>query len=65
MTQIDWPLPDVATRLLGVVSYLFTAGPVLKDGDTLGVSEDERVRITFSQETMRLVLDYERQTDHE
>ena len=45
MTPIPWPMQDVAGRLVGVVTYLFTEGPVLKDGETLGVSETERFRI--------------------
>lgn len=40
------PLPPavIAERVLGTIVYLLMNGPVLNDGDTLGVSESERIR---------------------
>jgi hypothetical protein len=44
------PLPPavIADRTLGTLTYLLTRGPVLKDGDSLGVSEKERIRATYA-----------------
>ena len=49
MTPIPWPMEEVAGRLVGTVAYLFSAGPVLKDGETLGVSETERFRVAKAE----------------
>lgn len=59
---LPWPAGDVAARLLGVLQYHFQAGPVLRDGETLGVSETERFRIRFvesGQAGMTAVLELE------
>jgi hypothetical protein len=42
-----WPLdpPTIALRVLGTGEYLIINGPVIKDGDTLGVSESEAIRV--------------------
>jgi hypothetical protein len=44
------PLPPavIADRTLGTLTYLLTHGPVLKDEDSLGVSEKERIRVTHA-----------------
>lgn len=57
LTPIPWPMEEVAGRLVGVVTYLFSAGPVLKDGDTLGMSETERFRINAKFESMILTFE--------
>ena len=41
------PPATLASRLIGTVQYLLTEGPVLKSGDTLGISESERIRVQF------------------
>lgn len=38
---------DIAGKLFGVVRYLLINGAVLKDGDTLGQSETEMIRVRF------------------
>lgn len=35
----------IADRLTGTISYLLSNGPVLRDGDTLGSRDDERISI--------------------
>lgn len=42
---VRWPPGHVAQRLLGIIAYSLQAGPVLKDGDTLGISDTERFHI--------------------
>ena len=44
------PLPPavIAERTLGTITYLLGQGPVLKDGDSLGVSEAERIRAKYA-----------------
>ncbi len=42
------PQQTIAERVLGAASYLLSQGLVLNDGDTLGVSESERIRITYA-----------------
>ena len=39
------PLPVVLDRVLGMASYLIANGPVLADGDTVGTSQSERIRV--------------------
>ena len=59
LAPIPWPMAEVAARLVGTVAYLFRAGPVLKDGETLGATEQERFRISVidGQRSVRLVLE--------
>jgi len=56
---LGWTLEDVALRLTGSVTYLFQAGPVLKDGETLGISETERFRLSEDKNAglMRMTLE--------
>ncbi len=49
-----------AERLVGTVTYLFWHGPVLKDGDTLGVSEAERFRFSLEGNRMKMTLEVAR-----
>ncbi len=56
MPPVPWPMQEVAGRLVGVVTYLFTAGPMLKDGETLGVSETERFKIDGRERYLTLTL---------
>ena len=44
---------EVASRVLNIAHYLLTQGPVLKDGETLGMSETEKVRIRYRPEGAR------------
>ncbi len=39
------PPLEVGQRVAGAISYLLQHGPVLKDGDTVGVSQTERIRV--------------------
>jgi hypothetical protein len=48
------PMLTVAHRLVGVMQYLLTQGPVLKDGDSIGISPTERIRAKHLAETVRL-----------
>ena len=50
-------------RLVGTVSYLFANGPVLRGGDTLGVSETERFRVTMTDRMGRMALTLEETGD--
>ena len=47
------PPGTIAHRLLGVIEYLLTNGPVLNDGDTLGVSYDEAIRVRYAAQGQR------------
>ncbi|MET1412191.1 DUF4261 domain-containing protein [Roseibium sp. HPY-6] len=46
------PMPpqDVASRVLNIALYLLSHGPVLKDGETLGMSEEEKIHIRHMPE---------------
>lgn len=51
--EIEWlpsPLPPltIAQRMIGLLQYLIVSGPVIADGDTLGISEAERIRARHS-----------------
>ncbi len=41
------PPETVYDRVCGVVSYLLTQGMVLKDGDTVGISAREKIRVRY------------------
>ncbi len=48
--EIDFPPTtlapaEIGQRVLGTIQYLLTQGPVLEDGDTLGVGKAERLRV--------------------
>ena len=46
--------PDLlASRLIGTIRYLLAKGPVLNDGDTLGISENERIRVRLVASEIR------------
>jgi len=44
---------DVAARVLNIAHYLLAQGPVLKDGETLGMSETEKISIRHKAEGAR------------
>lgn len=55
-------------RFFGLAGYLLENGPVIKDGDTMGEDEDERIQIVYSDSTfgqkeqvMRLVYESTKQ----
>lgn len=66
---MDIEIPETAdsaegvfSRLTGIVDYLIENGMVISDGDTLGATEDERIRVVYGpsaldpeREVMRLV----------
>ncbi len=60
----NWPAKVLAERIYGTITYLFTNGPILQAGQTLGVSKIEQFRISFEPATDRrsalLVLTLER-----
>ncbi len=58
LEPVAWPLADVAERLVGPVTCLFRHGPVLNDGDMLGVSEDEWFRLTLDGSRMNMTLEH-------
>jgi hypothetical protein len=43
LKPIAWPMQTIVERLVGTISYLFDVGPVLKDGDTLGINHGETI----------------------
>jgi Domain of unknown function (DUF4261) len=42
-----WPPTQIADRAIGTAQYLMERGPVIKDGETLGTSRCEKVRISL------------------
>lgn len=44
----------IAQRLLGAAQYLIVSGPVLTDGDNIGVSDRDRIRVHLVQRGQRL-----------
>ena len=59
LTPVSASLPAVAGRMVDIVAYLFRAGAVLRDGETLGATEEERFRITMAQSGREMRLDLE------
>lgn len=47
------PSETVVQRVLGLVEYLISQGPVIKDGDTVGVSEREHIHVRFAERGLR------------
>lgn len=54
-------IPDLRDRLTGLCNYVLDNGPVINDGDTIGESADERIKVRhakslfgFEEEVMRL-----------
>ncbi len=41
---------DIAERLVGLCQYLVTNGPVIKDGETVGLTEDEKFHVHYTKE---------------
>ncbi len=63
-TNSTEPPSEVRERFEGLIHYLLANGPVIKDGDTIGEDQNERIKVTYSksvfghkQQVMR--LDYE------
>jgi len=46
-----WPPVQVADRVLGTAQYLMARGMVVKDGDTLGATEAERIHVRLKEAT--------------
>jgi len=59
MAPIAWPMEEVAARLVGTVEYLFREGSILRDGETLGVSNEERFRIRHDKTEGGMILTLE------
>lgn len=56
---------DLRERLVALVNYVLEHGPVIRDGDTVGEDEHERIRVdfkpsSFGQERTVMRLDYQR-----
>jgi hypothetical protein len=47
------PPLEVGQRVAGTISYLMQHGAVLKDGDTVGISPTERIRVRHSERGQR------------
>lgn len=47
------PPATIAQRVISTAQYLITNGLVLKDGDTLGVTETEKIRVRFAERGQR------------
>lgn len=39
---------EIAQRLLGLSQYLIVQGPVIKDGETVGLTEREKIRVRYA-----------------
>ena len=50
---IALPPVEIAQRVLGLIQYLLLNGPVLEDGDTVGVSEAEAIRVRHETQGRR------------
>lgn len=55
---------DLMERFVGLCGYVLENGPVIKDGDTVGQDENERIRVVYSDsefghegKVMRLIYD--------
>ncbi len=48
-----WPPVQVADRVLGTAQYLMARGMVVKDGDTLGATEVEKIDVRFANGRVR------------
>lgn len=44
---------EIAQRLVGLVSYLTVNGPVIRDGETVGLSKAERIRARYADQCQR------------
>ena len=51
---INWKPDQIANRVFGTIAYLFDRGDVLKDGDTLGINENEHFKVAHKAATDRL-----------
>lgn len=38
---------EIGARMVGFMNYLLAKGPVVQDGDTIGVSDNERIRVAM------------------
>lgn len=43
------PAPAMAERVIGLSHYLMLSGPVIKDGETVGVTPEEKIRVSFRE----------------
>ena len=59
MAPVPWTMQAVAERMVDIVAYLFSAGPVLRDGETLGATEEERFHISMDEDGRVMRLDLE------
>jgi hypothetical protein len=53
LAPVVMPFEAVAERMWGLCGYLLENGPVIKNGDTLGLSDDERIRATWQVQGLR------------
>lgn len=58
------PFDELRDRLIGLADYLLENGPVIRDGDTVGESANERIKVVYSDsefgnEEKVMQLDYE------
>ena len=51
------PAEELYDRLYGVAAYLLAKGPVIRDGDTLGETEDEYIRARLTARAIQLVYE--------
>lgn len=49
------PLPpmEIAKRVIGLCQYLIVNGPVIGDGETVGLTKDEKIRVEFAAQGQR------------
>lgn len=44
---------DAASRVIGLCQYLITSGPVIKDGDSVGMTDEEKIQAVYRAEGIR------------
>lgn len=44
---------EIAERMVGLISYLAVNGPVIRDGETVGLSPVERIRVRYADQCQR------------
>lgn len=52
-----WPPMQVADRVVGTALYLMQRGPVIKDGDTLGQTNSEMIKVRLGANGQLIVLE--------
>ena len=54
LEPVALPPGEIAKRIIGLSAYLIAQGSVVKNGDTVGLSSDEKILVKFRSQGMRL-----------